>query len=454
MIAAARQAAYDVLRAVTSGRADLPAALARERGQLDDERDRALAGEIATGTLRWMGTFDHLIAHYTGRPLAKLDPEVLDILRMTAFQVLHLDRVPASAAVNDAVNLARKAKKKSAVGLVNAVLRRLSRERKKLPLPRRPESAESSRDAAIAYLSISLSHPAWLVERWLDRYGFQAAEAWARFNNEAAPLTLRANTLRGSRAALAEDLRAAGVETEPTLFAPHGLVVRRGNPLLTPLAGTGRFVVQDEASQLVALMMGAKPGERIFDACASPGGKTTAMAAAMDDRGLVVAADVRERRVGLLARTVAEAGTTVVRIVRANAAAPLPFGSIFDAALLDAPCSGLGTIRRDPEIRWRRQPTELERLSTAQVAMLREVARTVRPGGRILYATCSSEPEENEDVVSRVLEAEPGLALAPDAIPSDLVRFRTPSGHFRTLPFRDGLEAFFGAILVRDKDLR
>jgi 16S rRNA (cytosine967-C5)-methyltransferase len=451
MIAAARQAAYDVLRAVTSGRADLPAALARVRGRLDDERDRALAGEIATGTLRWMGTFDHVIAQYTGRLPAKLDPEILDILRLTAFQILHLDRVPASAAVNDAVNLARKAGKKSAAGLVNAVLRRLSRERGKLPLPARPESPNASRTAAVAYLSITLSHPAWLVERWLDRFGFEAAEAWARFNNEPAPLTLRANLLRGPRDALAEDLRAAGVETEPTRFAPHGLVVKSGNPLLTPLAGTGRFVVQDEASQLVAVLMGAQPGERILDACASPGGKTTAMAAAMGNRGCIVAADVRERRVALLARTVAEAGATVARVVQANAAVPLPFTPIFDAALLDAPCSGLGTIRRDPEIRWRRQPGELERLGTAQAAMLREVARTVRPGGRILYATCSSEVDENEDVVARVVASEPHLALAPERIPPELARFRTEYGCFRTLPFRDGLEAFFGAILVRTR---
>ena len=187
MIAPARQAAYDVLRAVNSGRADLPAALARVRGSLSDERDRALAGEIATGTLRWQGAVDAVIAAFIKRPVAKLDPEVLDVLRMTAFQLLHLDRIPASAAVNDAVNLVSKAGKKSASGLVNAVLRRISRERAHLPLPPRPNpderTSESSRAAAIAYLSTTLSHPQWLVTRWLDRYGFEATEAWATFNN-------------------------------------------------------------------------------------------------------------------------------------------------------------------------------------------------------------------------------------------------------------------------------
>lgn len=453
MIAPARQAAYDVLRAVTSGRADLPAALARARRRLDDERDRALAGEIAAGTLRWMGAFDHLIAHFAGRPIDKLDPEVVDILRLTAFQLLHLDRIPASAAVNDAVNLTRRAGKKSAAGLVNALLRRISRERGSLPLPPRPEGGEP-REAAMRYLSTTLSHPAWLAERWLDRYGFDAAEAWARFNNEPAPLTLRVNTLRGTRDSLADDLRGHGVATEPARFAPQGLLVRDGNPLLTPLTGTGRFVVQDEASQLVALLVDARPGERILDACASPGGKAAAMAAAMEDRGCLVAADVRPRRIALLAGTVSAAGAASIRIVQADAAGRLPFGEVFDAALLDAPCSGLGTIRRDPEIRWRRRPDELARLQDVQVAMLREVARTVRPGGRIVYATCSSEPEENEEVVARVLGSHPGLALDPERTPAALAPFLTPAGYFRTLPFRDGLEAFFGAILVRTKDLR
>ncbi len=246
MIAPARQAAYDVLRAVSTGRADLPSALARVRTGLHDERDRALAGEIATGTLRWQGTFDVVIAAFAARPADKLDPEVLDILRLTAFQLLHLDRVPASAAVNDAVDLARKAGKKSASGIVNAVLRRISRERARLPLPLRP-AGPGDRDASIAYLSSALSHPAWLVTRWLDRYGFEAAESWAHFDNGPAALTLRVNTLRTSRETLAASLAAHGVATEPTRFAPQGLVVRSGNPLLTPLATTGLFLVQDES---------------------------------------------------------------------------------------------------------------------------------------------------------------------------------------------------------------
>ncbi len=452
MIAPARLAAYEVLRAVNTGRADLPAALARVRPRLDDERDRALAGEIANGTLRWQGAYDSVIAAFAGRPLAKLDPEILDILRMTAFQLLHLDRIPASAAVNDAVDLAGKAGKQSAAGLVNAVLRRISRERAHLPLPPRPSI--SSRSEALAYLSTTLSHPEWLVGRWLDRHRFEAAEAWAIFDNNPATLTLRANTLRISRDALAERLATSGVETEPARFAPHGLSVRSGNPLLTPLAAEGLFAVQDESSQLVAELTAAAPGERILDACASPGGKTTAMAAAMDNRGLIVATDVRGGRVDLLRRTVETAAARSVRVVQADVSGMLPFRARFDCVLLDAPCSGLGTLRRDPDIRWRRSPDDLERLADVQVGMLRRAGEVVADGGRLVYATCSGEPEENEAVIGRFLDEHRNFASAPERIPPQLARFITGEGYFRTFPFRDQLEAFFAAMLVKTKDLR
>jgi 16S rRNA (cytosine967-C5)-methyltransferase len=453
MIAPARQAAYDVLRAVNSGRADLPTALARARTRLPDERDRALAGEIATGTLRWQAAFDHVIAAFANRPAAKLDPEVLDVLRLTAFQLLHLDRIPASAAVNDAVDLTRKAGKKSAGGMVNAVLRRISRERNALPLPGRPDGAD--RAAAVAYLTATLSHPEWLAMRWLDRYGLEAAEAWARFDNAPAALTLRANRLRTTRDDLATVLAEHGVETEPARFAPDGLVVRAGNPLLTPVADQGLFAVQDESSQLVALMTGVRPGDRVLDACASPGGKTTAMAAAMEDRGLIVATDVRGRRVDLLARTVHQSGAQSVRVAQADASGALPFGPVFDVVLLDAPCSGLGTLRRDPDIRWRRQEADLPRLAATQLRMLEQAADVLKDGGRLIYATCSSEPEENEQVVAQFLETRPDFARAAvDALPTGVQPFLDSSGALRTEPFRHQLEAFFAAMLVKTKDLR
>ena len=452
MIAPARLAAYEVLRAVNSGRSDLASALARVRGGLADERDRALAGEIATGTMRWQGAFDAVIASLAGRPVQKLDPEILDILRLTTFQLLHLDRIPASAAVNDGVDLARKAGKTSASGLVNAVLRRIARGRDALPLPPRPDPAD--KPSALSYLSVTLSHPRWLVSRWLARYGFEATEAWARFDNSPAALTLRANTLLTSRDELAAALAAHGIETSPTRFAPHGLIVVSGNPLLTPLAGQGAFLVQDEASQLVAWLTNVRPGERVLDACASPGGKTTAMAALMDNRGVIVATDLRGKRVDLLRRTVTSTGATCARVVRANVSAVLPFRRAFHCVLLDAPCSGLGTLRRDPDIRWRRTEGSLAPLAATELEMLARTADVLVPGGRLVYATCSSEPDENELVVDRFLAAHPDFRRAPELIGPALERFRTAQGDFRTLPFRDRLEAFFAAILVQTKDLR
>jgi 16S rRNA (cytosine967-C5)-methyltransferase len=442
VIAPARVAAYDTVLAVAAGRADLPSALARARAILDDERDRALAGEIATGTIRWQGAIDHIIAAFSGRPLARLDREILAILRIGVFQLLHLDRVPAAAVVDDAVELARRAGKRSASGFVNALLRRVSRERGHLPLPDAPP---------IDVLTIALSHPRWLAARWLERYGFEQAAAWARFNNAAAPLTLRVNTLQMSRDALGRSLDALGVATEPARFAPNGLIVTSGNPLLTPLAHSGVFVVQDEASQLVGEFAAAIPGERVLDACASPGGKTTQMAAAMKGRGAVIAADVRGRRIDLLARTVAASGAANIHIVQANAGAP-PFLAAFDAVLVDAPCSGLGTIRRDPDVRWRRTEADLAPLADAQRGMLDHLAAAVRPGGRLIYSTCSSEPEENEAVVEAFLSVRRDFQrTVPRAFEQDakLRALLDAAGALRTLPFRDGLEAFYAAALER-----
>ena len=443
MIAPARVAAYETVLAVAAGRADLPSALARARRHLADDRDRALAGEIATGTLRWQAAFDHVIALFAGRPPAKLDPEILAILRIGMFQLLHLDRVPAAAVVDDAVELARKAGKRSASGFVNALLRRVSRERAHLPLPEQPP---------IDYLSVTLSHPRWLAERWIARHGVDAAIAWARFDNAPAPLTLRANLLKTTRDQLAGDLAREGVVVEPARFAPDALIVTGGNPLLTPLARTGMFLVQDEASQLVGAFAAAAPGERILDACASPGGKTTQMAAAMGGDGTVVAADVRGRRLDLLARTVAESGAMNVRVVQSNARAAPPFHQVFDAVLVDAPCSGLGTIRRDPDVRWRRAESDLRSLAAAQLEMLIHLATIVRPGGRLIYSTCSSEPEENEDVVRAFLAGHPDFRRETPSTFSarpELSALLDAEGAFKTLPFRDGLEAFYAAALRR-----
>jgi len=457
VIAPARLAAYRTLLAVHAGTADLADALARSRTRLDDERDRALAGEIAVGTLRWQGAFDRVIGAFAKRPVSRLDAEVLTILRMGAYQLLHLDRVPTAAVVDDAVELVRKAGKSSAAGFVNALLRRVSRERDRLPLPSTPTSS-STPDAVLDYLSVTLSHPRWLVARWLDRYGYEATLAWARFNNEPAALTLRANTLTTTRSALGAQLQAFDVVTEPTPFAIDGLIVRSGNPLLTAIARDGLFVVQDEASQLVGAFVGVSEGQVVFDACAAPGGKTTQMAAAMRNTGLIVAADVRGRRVDLLGRTIAESTATCIDMIRADALEPLPFrDGVFDIVLVDAPCSGLGTIRRDPDIKWRRRETDLPELAGRQLQMLDRTAHVLKPGGHLIYSTCSSEPDENEEVVSRFLSSHPGFGVDPPrAFLEDPVLAATldGSGFLQTLPSAHGLEAFFAARLVKTHGLR
>jgi 16S rRNA (cytosine967-C5)-methyltransferase len=396
--------------------------------------------------LRWQGAFDHVIAAFSGRPLIRLDAEVIDILRLSMFQLLHLTRVPASAVVDSAVDLTKKSGKRSAAPLVNAILRRVSRERDRLPLPPR---AATSRDSMLDYLSITLSHPRWLVARWLDRYGFESAEAWCRFDNAPAALTIRANPLRTTVAGVAAALARHDVVTRPARFAADGLIVERGNPLATPLAKSGAFVVQDEASQLVPLMTEVRPHQLVLDACASPGGKTTAMAGAMSDQGIIVAVDVRPRRVRLLNETVRQSGATSIKVVQADAAASLPFTTEFDCILLDAPCSGLGTLRRDPDIRWRQHEAQLKDSAAFQDRLLAALAPRVRAGGRLVYATCSSEPDENDDVVARFLDANPAFEVHRPSMPPAVEPLVDSTGYLRTLPHRDGLEAFFAVALLR-----
>lgn len=448
MPAPARTAAYRALRAIGDQRLDLPAALAVSRRDLTDDRDRGLAAEIITGTLRWQRSLDHLVEQFAGRPLAKIDRDILHILRLSLYQLLHLDRVPASAAVDEAVDLARYAKKPRATGFVNAVLRTAARSRRRLPLPARPESA-ADRQAALDYLGVTHSHPDWLVARWMDRHGFDAAERWVRFNNETPRLTLSVNTLRMSRDTVAAALDREDIETEPTRRAPHGLIVNLGNPLRAPLDGS--FVVQDEASQLVSLTVAPRPGDRVLDLCASPGGKTLGMAARMGDTGVMVACDVRARRLSLLRDTIRLSGAGRIRIVHVPIDGALPFRPLFDRVLVDAPCSGLGTIRRDPDIRWRRDERDLRVLAESQLRLLRRAADVVRPGGRLVYATCSSEPEENEDVVDAFLSQRRDYTVADLRADGDqaLEPLIDERGMMRTLPFEHGLEAFFAAAMVR-----
>lgn len=431
MIAPARLAALDALHRIDAGDVDLGEAVARGRGTLVDERDRSLLLELVTGTLRMRAAIDYQLASRVSRPLGKLDAAVLRILRVSAFQLLYLSRQPASAVINDAVDLTKRSGKTSAAGLVNAVLRKLAADRATLSWPTRADLP--------AYLATVHSHPSWLVERWIDRYGAAATEAWLTFNNEAPSLCLAVNRVLTTRDALAAELRDAGVVTRPTEHAAHGLHVVEGHPLALPAFHEGRFVVQDEASQLVGELVAPASGARVLDLCASPGGKTVALSAGAGPAGLVIASDVRPHRVRLLARTLARCRVSNTRVLHVAAEGPLPFRDrTFDAVLIDAPCSGLGTVRRDPDIRWRRSPGDLPAFAAAQQALVARAADLVAAGGALTYSTCSSEPEENAGVVAAILSGRPDFALE-----------RT----HETLPFRDGLEAFYAAVLRRTESL-
>ena len=451
MTAPARRAALRVLRDVHTNKSDLANAQARVRRQLPDARDRALVTEIATGTLRWRAQLDYVIAQKSSRPLDRIDADVLDLLRLSAYQLLHLARVPDHAVVADAVTLAQNSGKKSAGPFVNAVLRTIARHRAtpSLPQPPPPTQTESATDVAalLDYLSVTLSHPPWLAERWYRRYGFEATEQWLRFNNAPAPMTLRVNTLRRTPDQLAAELVTHGVETKHCQWTPNALVATRGNPLMTPLARQGLFWIQDEASQLVAELVRALPGQRVLDTCASPGGKSLVIAGTIRDTGQIVCGDLRRSRVALLSKTLAGAGVRCAQTVRFDARRP-PCGPGFDWVLLDAPCSGLGTLRREPDIRWRRRPADLETLAAMQLSLLDGAALAVTPGGRLVYATCSSEPEENQLVVRRFLQTHAQFQLEAPSHPHASSLTDT-EGFFSTLPHRDGLEAFFAATLRR-----
>ena len=396
-------------------------------------RDAALAMELVYGTLRWQRYLDWILAPHSRRRLETLDARVRVILRMTAYQIALLDRVPTFAAVNDAVTLAPRTP--GVKPFVNAVLRSFAR---RAPREREPAAPRDPLEA----LATRCSFPTWLAARWVARFGREEAEALMRASNERPPLTLRANALRTTRDVLAERLAAEeGLAVRPTRHAPEGLVVGPGGaPASWRAFGDGSFAVQDEASMLVGRLLAPEPGATVADVCAAPGTKTTHIAELMADRGRVLAFDREPERLARVREAAARLGITVVdaRDGAVDVLAP-GFRDACDAVLVDAPCSNLGVLRRNPEVKWRRQPSDLGPASRQQSEILAAAATMVKPGGRLVYATCSLEPEENEAVVSAFLRARPEFAIdAPDkfVLPLD------PDGWLRCRPDRHGTDGF------------
>ncbi|HET9267182.1 MAG TPA: 16S rRNA (cytosine(967)-C(5))-methyltransferase RsmB [Vicinamibacterales bacterium] len=435
----ARLAAARVLIAVERGRTSLAAEVERARTDVAESRERGLLLEIAAGVLRWQRALDVCLTACSKRPIADLEPGVRAVLRSGAYQLLHLDRIPAHAVVHEAVNTVRVLGQARAAGFVNAVLRALTRKR---------DSMLPSRTHPLAYLGVTLSHPDWLVARWLDRYGFDATEAWCKFNNESADVAVR--PVPGlSVDALMAKLATAGIGAHRGVLVADCLRLPAGSLGRLDSETRASLIIQEEASQLVAHSVAAGPDERVLDVCAAPGGKSVVMAHGMEGRGLLVSADLRPNRVAMLKATIARFDVHA-RVVAADAMAPLPFGAAFDRVLIDVPCSGLGTLRRDPDLKWSRTEADLPRLAADAGRMLAHAADAVREGGLLVYATCSSEPEENEAVVAAFLQDRPQFTLerpAPVASVPALDRVIDPAGYLRTLPFRDGLDAFFAAAL-------
>jgi 16S rRNA (cytosine967-C5)-methyltransferase len=424
----ARLLAFRILAENEEGGALLAERMAARDVEALDRRERAFLHELVLGTLRSRGRLDHALARASARPLADLDGPTRNALRLGAYQVLRL-RVPDRAAVSESVDLVRAASPKAA-GFVNAVLRRLARE----GAPPEPDPVK----APLEWLTTIGSLPPWIAERWLERLGPETAIARARAFEDVPPTVVRLNPRTqdaGARAA------AAGIILTP-LRVPGAWSAVGDAP--GALAASGALYVQDQGSQMIAHLAAGEG--RVLDACAAPGGKATLLADLGGPGTRVVAADVSRPRVRTLATLARRWGATNVHVLAADALRP-PFApGGFDSVLLDAPCSGLGTLGRNPDIRWRARPQDLPRHAARQREMLEAVADLVTPGGTLVYATCSLEPEENEGVVTPFLEArkEFGVRALPEWAGA------LASGAFaRTLPERDGGDGFFAARLER-----
>jgi len=434
LAAQAREVAVRVLERVEADASFADFALEHElAARRLSPRDTALAMELVYGTLRWQRYLDWILAPHSRRRLETLDVRVRVILRVTAYQIALLDRVPSFAAVNDAVTLAPGTP--GVKPFVNAVLRSFVR---RTPREREPAAPRDPVDA----LATRCSFPTWLAARWVARIGREEAEALMRASNERPPLTLRANALRTDRDALAERLAAEeGLVGRPTRHAPEGLVVGPGGaPGSWRAFGDGSFAVQDEASMLVARLLAPGSGTTVADVCAAPGTKTTHIAELMADRGRVLAFDREPARLALVREAATRLGITIIdaRDGAVDALAP-GFHDACDAVLVDAPCSNLGVLRRNPEVKWRRQPSDLDLASRRQSEILAAAAMMVKPGGRLVYATCSLEPEENETVVSAFLQGRPEFAIdPPDRFPLPL----DADGWLRCRPDRHGTDGF------------
>jgi 16S rRNA (cytosine967-C5)-methyltransferase len=425
--------------------------------------DRGLATELVYGTLRWRGRIDFLLDQLLEQPTGKLEPVVASALRVGAYQLLFSDRIPDSAAVDESVRCCRALGVERATGLVNAVLRRLAREHAGMTLP-------PLEDDPLEHLVHALSIPEWIAKRWLDAYGPEDAAKMAIAANVPPPLCVRVNPAKQDRDTLIAEVADRFPDAAPCRYARDGVLLgRKGDPLGDPAFLSGAFTVQDEAAQVVVGLLDPQPGDLVLDACAAPGTKTTGIAERLAGQGGVLALDRHPRRLRLVARATRRLGLSGVHTLERDVSRPLgdlpgewldaldgvrdlPSEQLlFDRALADVPCSGLGTLRRNPDARWRVAPSAPEELARVQQQILRQTATVLRPGGRLVYSTCTLTHEENEDVVNSFLRDTPSFRLArPEELSDEVQALLDPDGFLRCLPHVHDTDGFFAAALVRE----
>jgi 16S rRNA (cytosine967-C5)-methyltransferase len=440
-----RKLAVDVLNRVDGEQAFAEPLLdaVLSSGRPVSDADRRLLTYLVYGALRMRGFLDFLIDRfYKGKPDA-LQSGLRNILRVALFQARFAEKIPVYAAVDEAVNTTRlifPGREK----LVNAILRNALRGLKDVTFP----ALEA--DPA-AHIAVVHSHPRWLVERWIGRFGIEETLELCRADNEIPPLALRVNSFKATRQEMLERLARAGHDVRPTSYSPEGIILAKPPASLRemPEIAGGLLYVQDEASQLISRLLAPKRGERVLDLCAGSGGKTTHLAALMENAGELVAADIQESKLKSLEATSRRMGLDVrTAAVDATDAAGMAALGPFDRVLVDAPCSGLGTLRRNPEIRWHLSAQKLGEFPPLQKRILGNAAACVKRGGALLYSTCSVMPEENDGVVEAFLEGHPDFAPARPAadFPAEAL---DPKGFLRTFPHRHSTDGFFGALLVR-----
>lgn len=417
------------------------------------DRDRALAVHLVQGVLRWRLRLDWVIQQAASFPFKKIEPSILNILRLAVYQLSFMDRVPAAAAVNEAVKQAKRVARPHVVRFVNGTLRAICRNADDLPLPDR----ETDR---VHYLSVRYSYPKWIIRRWEETLGSEAAERLLDAGNRIPPMIVRANTLRISRSALLEALAKEGVRGSPTRHSPEGVELQglRGPVTRLEAFKKGLFQVQGEAAQLCSLLLDVRPGDLVLDLCAGLGGKATHLAALSEDKAPIIALDRSGGRLISLAETCRRLGIGSVRAVLADAASPLPLrqGAAFDKIMVDAPCSGLGVLSRHPDGKWNKKDSDIPRLAQLQRRMLEGAAGCLSGEGRLLYVNCTISREESEGLVDRFLEDHPNMALVDlsSRVPEWGEGLVDARGFFRTYPHAHGMEGFFGALFVRKTPLK